>query len=181
MHDINFLQHYDFKKVKIYLANNKYKTVTNFEMKCKDEYWSNASILLIPKKEAPEAIEAIIYLIQNLVISTNSDLFTDIYTEYELAALYEDMIQIFVRENLENINIRHAFKEIKDILDRINEIGDADIQKDGFKLDDFNQIYAKIDESKLLAASSIINEWNEKRYFIESKDCWLYFEWASSV
>lgn len=159
------------------LLDSNWKKSDYYELCCNSELWGCAFLLVLDKRITPIPNEAIIYLLERLIIQSegwDEKIQSDIDSDFRQFIFSGGYLSDPIGQNISNDEFWNNYKEITI---GISVSKDYNITKNG----SLTRKETLIKRDEILSVISFANEWNNRQYFIELHDKWSFFTWATGV
>lgn len=160
------------------LLNKNWTKVNCYELCSRNEYWGCASFARLEKHITSAANEAILYLLERLVIESE---FWDAQMQAEIDA-YNFLNFIFSNGYILNdsgfaLPTEAFWIDFEEIKNGIWNQETFTTTKNGIE----TQEEVSINKDEIFSVTCFSNDWNSKQYLIETQSHWIFFSWATLV
>ncbi len=148
-----------------------------YKLCCHSEFWGCASLLKLDKLITSTPNEAIIYLLERLIIESegwDEKIQSDIDSDFRQFIFDGGYLSDRKGQIISNDDFWNSYEEIKS---GIFASKDYEFTKNG----NLTKKETLIERDEILSVISFANEWNNRQYFIELRTKWSLFTWATSV
>jgi hypothetical protein len=160
-----------------FLLDRKWKETDYYELCCKSELWGCAFLVVLDKRITSISNEAIIYLLERLIIESEG---------------WDEKIQSEIDENFREyifaggylsdpagwtISNDEFWNNYEEITNGISATEDFQITKNG----NLTKNDPLIKRNEILSVVCFGSKWNNRQYFVESYNTWSLFTWATSA
>jgi hypothetical protein len=160
------------------LANARWQQTTYYRLTSQDELWEFADFLTLSKQVCTSAEEAIIYLLQRLVLEEeqwNEDTRAALdIADFEKVVYVNGYLSSRKSGPLTTAEFWTSFSEIRD---GILQTAHASISKNGVAI----PAEPLLQQGEIVSVACFADYWNSRQYFIETASCWVFFTWATSA
>ena len=179
MRSINLL-HYAAEDILPLLQDRASEQALVFEMNTSDQLWCSAILLALDKEHAASEWIGLICLLKAFCCWNISNSLVNGFDDD--MDLYQDMIQVFRSSNeIECSPVESFSRDFNWIFHGMGtEAVGAQFLRNGNRIE-AREIGHFMGSQQILQAKSISKEWNDIKYFIETNENWLYFEWNTSA
>jgi hypothetical protein len=160
------------------LSNGNWNKTEYYKLCCKSELWGCAFLVVLDKQITDKANEAIIYILERMVIEGegwNVTLHQDIKGEDFIKFVLD--CGYISDEKGWDILIPEFWKNYEEIVNGISNGKNFEINKNGNKTED----KILIQKEEILSATCFADKWNSRKYLVETKTKWAFFSWCTGA
>lgn len=158
--------------------DQNWKQVNYYELSCRSEFWGTANLVTLPKTLTANPDEAMIYLLERLAVEEEG------WPEDSLADLHIIDFGSFIvfsgylgQTDSRDISTAHFLENFNEIKEGIFKEEESALYKNRVEIPKD----LPLAEEELVAAVCFSDKWNSRQYFVESRNEWMLFTWATSV
>jgi hypothetical protein len=159
------------------LLNKRWKETDYYELCCKNELWGCAFLVVIDKQVTANANEAILYMLERLIIeheswdeAIQSDIDTKSFITFTVAGGYISSYQG------KDISVQEFWNNYEEIQNGIYNVPNFEITKNGHKFQG-----NPLNENDIVHAVCFCDNWNNRQYFFECNEKWGFFSWSTGA
>ena len=160
------------------LLDKNWTNVDCYELCSRNEYWGCASFVNLEKKIKNVANEAILYILERLVIETeywDAQMQADI-DGYNFLNFIFDSGYIFDDNGFE-LSAKTFWIDFEEIKNGISDQETFTMTKNGIETKE----EVSINKDDIFSVTCFSDDWNRKQYLVETQSHWIFFSWTTLV
>ncbi len=170
--------HHNLEQDQALLRDQDWKHTDYYELSCKSELWGTAFMVAVSKTVTNNRDNAMIYLLERLAVEGEG------WTGASLAEIHIiDFGSVILssgylaRTDGQHISLSHFLENFNEIKEGIFKEAESSLHKNGQAIPKS----LSLTEEELVAAVCFSDTWNNRQYFVESRQEWMLFSWGTSV
>jgi len=156
-------------------TNEKWKQTNFYDLCCKSELFGCAFFTTIDKNLVNNHLEALLHVLQRFCYEIEGGFKFDLnWLQLHTFLHCEGYLCSYKSKSF---SVHEFLKNYKEIINKMPEYDNFSITKNSSIQKEFDLI----EKSDILWVESIINNWNYRQYFLETKTEFIYFSWSTEV